>query len=368
MTEPNTAPPKSPPNEPPPGNLSPADAEARIEAMLGGGPAKPRARPQTAAQAGEAPEEPEEEQAAGDAPEASGEISDGDTPAAIEEPAEGDEDAGEDVGVDEDVSDDAAVEGDEAQFITVKLDGQDVNVPVKEAADGYLRGRDYTTKTMALAEERRAFEEQANAVLQEREVYSTLLNQMQQSLEQMQPQEPNWQELLRTDVAAYWQTRAVWEEQQREIGTRLQAVQAEQERLAGLQQQDQITRLQSHLDRSRQFLATAIPGWRDEKRAKADKAAIRAYALKSGFSENEINQAYDPRLIVWGHKARLYDELMANQPKPRREGNGPAALRPGTAQALNSRQARVSKAKRRVAQTKSVDDGIAAIEAILGSH
>lgn len=55
-------------------------------------------------------------------------------------------------------------------------------------------------------------------------------------------------------------------------------------------------------------LLTKIPEWSNEDTAKAEKANVSRYLSDMGFSENEIANAYDHRMIVMARKAMLFDE------------------------------------------------------------
>lgn len=338
---PEAAPAAAPATDAPSPSLTPDQAAAKLEKMLGkGAPVEAAAKP----------DDEEKDQPGPDAvPDAP------DAPDAAEQPAP------EEEPVDEADEDNAEVEGEEVLF-TVKIDGQDVPVPVSEARDGYLRRSDYSKKTAELSQQRQAFAETAQAVMQERQVYGVLIGALEEQLKSSMPQEPNWQELnAHPDKSFYWAARANWDETQR----RLQAIADEKDRLGQLQQMDTTQQLTEHLDRSRAWLVEQLPAWRDESRAKADKAKIREYGLKAGFTEYDVDHAYDPRLVILAHKARLYDELVANRPKPS-QGEAPSPLKPGIAtHQPATTAAKLTKAKRRLAQTGRPDDAVAAIELIL---
>jgi hypothetical protein len=334
----------APAQDAPSPSLTPDQATSKLESLLEGQgrPGKPDDEEPGTGQPGdqEPPVEPSEGQ---------------EEPSETEEPeeeGEGDEP-------------DQAVEGEEAAgkepMVELDLDGQSVQMPLSEVTKGYMRQRDYTRKMQHIAEGRAHLEAELEAVTGERQRYAVLIPAMEQGLRQLMPQEPNWQHLMATDVGQYWVERARWEEHMRHQN----ALTAEQRNVQELQQLDLVQKLQGHLDRSRSWLVEQLPAWRDEKRAKSDKDALRVYAKKTGFSDTEIDQAYDPRLVMWGIKAMKYDNLIANKPKPREEA-GPDVLRPGAPVTHStSREAKVNKAKRRLAQTGRPDDAVAAIEAIL---
>jgi hypothetical protein len=322
-----------------PPSLTPAEATDKIEALITPKPAKAK------------PDDEEKDKTEAESPDAAP-----DAPAPDAAPDEPDE-----PGPDEADEDNAQAEGEEVLF-TVKIDGQEVPVPVSEARDGYLRRTDYSKKTAELAQQREAFGQTIQQVQQERQVYGVLIGALEEQLKSSMPQEPNWQELLSIpDKSYYWSARANWDETQR----RLAAIADEKDRLGQLQQMDTVQQLTEHLTHARSYLVEQLPEWRDEKRAKTDKAKLREYALKQGFTEADVDHAYDPRLVILAHKARLYDELRQNRPRPSM-GNGPEPLKPGIAtHEPATAQAKITKAKRRLAQTGRPEDATAAIELLL---
>jgi hypothetical protein len=325
-----------------PPSLTPAEATDKIEALISPKPAKTK------------PDDEEKDKPEAENPDAPAAGQPEEPPAEEPAPDEPDE-------ADETDEDNARPEGEEILF-SVKIDGKDVPVPVSEARDGYLRRTDYTQKTQELAQQREAFAETMQTVQQERQVYGVLLGALQEQIQASMPVEPNWQALeALPDKSYYWSARARWDETQR----RLEAIADEKDRLSQLQQMDTVQKLQEHLNVSRTYLVEQLPEWRDEKRAKTDKAKLREYALQQGFSEFDVDHAYDPRLVLLAHKARLYDELKQNRPRPS-QGNGPEPLKPGIAtHEPATAQAKITKAKRRLAQTGRPEDATAAIELLL---
>lgn len=264
--------------------------------------------------------------------------------------------------------DDAAVEGEEAQasddnsVIVETDDGQAWALP-KELEPHVMMRKDYTQKTQELAAQRKELMGAAAALVEERQRYSQLLPQLEQLIQTSMGQEPDWTALAQhPDPAEYWRMKARWDEHQRQLSI----VEQQKQNVQQLQQLDMMQKLQAHLVDAGRIMLEAIPSWKNEKQAAADKDALKAYALKSGFSEWEVNHAYDHRVLLWGHKARLYDQLMAQKPRPQQPRNGLRTLTPGAAinQGL-SKVTKVTRAKQRVAKTRSVRDGEAAIEAII---
>ena len=69
------------------------------------------------------------------------------------------------------------------ESVKVKVNGEEVEVTLDELARGYSRQSDYSRKTQQLAEERKAFQAEAEAIRQERAQYATLLGALQKQLE-----------------------------------------------------------------------------------------------------------------------------------------------------------------------------------------
>jgi hypothetical protein len=283
---------------------------------------------------------------------------------AFEGQIEGDETADVSEEMDAAPEDEAAAdEGDaesaqpEVQLVTVKINGKTEQIPLEEAVKGYQRQADYSQKTAALSEEKRSFESERQAVVQERQQYAQLLNALQQ---QLQTPEPDWQRLLDADPIAYMREKELWTDRQ----NKLAAAQFETQRLQQVQQYENQQRLQSVVQENRQKMIEAIPQWKDQKRWEADRAKLLDYGRNIGFSDEELAQAYDFRAVVLMDKARRYDELMANRPKPN-QPKGPKVLGAGAASNAPNRESDVNRVKQRLAKTGKVADAAKLFEGLL---
>ena len=178
----------------------------------------------------------------------------------FEEELSGEEDDAEDeVGTDEEPAE---------QLIQLDLDGQQVEVTLDELQKSYLRQSDYTKKTQALAEQRKASETELEALRQERMQYAELLPQLAQQLETAtSPEElQRLNELRESDPLQYMLEKDALDQRQ----AQLNAVKQEQERLAQASQAEQQQLLADHLQKETAALMDALPAWKDE-------AVIRDY-------------------------------------------------------------------------------------------
>ena len=237
---------------------------------------------------------------------------------------------------------------DKDRTVTVTIDGKTETIPLKEALQGYQRYSDYTRKTQELATERQTIATQKTAIQEERQTYAVMLKALHDQLQSAQPEEPDWDEVYRSDPVGYARRRDEWRDKQDKIA----AANFELSRIQTLQQQQQAEQLAQVVKQGREKMVELNPAWKDQTVWENDRQALVKYAReKAGYSNEEISQAYDPRAIVMMDKARRYDELMANKPKavvakgPKVAAAGPAPQAGVTAK-LNSAQQRLAKSGR----------------------
>ena len=232
-----------------------------------------------------------------------------------EQPDEALEAVEEDVSeeLEEEISEDEVEEYEEQEYFTVKINGEDKDVTLDELAAGYSRQSDYTKKTTDLAGQRKQFEQQKEAVLQERNALQQGLQQLNQQLSsetQNQPNKEYWDNLYDSDPLEYVRQKDQFRDKQEEL-TKVQAAQNE---LAQRQAYDQQEAMKKHIAEEQVKLTKAIPEWKDDKIAETDKRNIVTFAKRYGFNEQELNNATDHRAILMLRKAMLYDELDAKKP------------------------------------------------------
>jgi hypothetical protein len=236
-------------------------------------------------------------------------------------------------------------------LVTVKIDGKTVEVPLKEALEGYQRQSDYSRKMQRLKEEATAFEADRQQVEVERAQYGQLLTALEAQLTQLMPQEPNWEQLHREDPLNF----PIVEKQWRDYKERLAATRAERERLAAMQAQQEQAMLRQQVEQGRQFLLEKMPEWKDQAKWEAARNQLRDYGQTVGYSPEELAQAYDPRAILVLEKARRYDALMANRPKPQ-QATGPKPMKAGSTASTPKQATEVQRMRQRLKGTGSVDD------------
>ena len=248
----------------------------------------------------------------------------------------------------------------------VEVNGEEKTV--EELKSGYLRQQDYTRKTQALSEEKKAFSEVEAAVLQERAQYAEALPMLAQQIQQSVEQEPDWDTLYDTDPALAAKAERQWRKQLEQKQQQLQAVHAEQQRMQQLEQQ-RVAQMQSRfVEEQRQILPDVIPEWRDAKVAAQEAGEIRDFLLQSGFQEADIDGMNSAVVVKMARLAMLQarganraDKAKA-KPKP---AKGSKTMRAGSRGTQPRPKNAVREAQQRLKQTGRVNDAAAAIKALL---
>jgi multidrug efflux pump subunit AcrA (membrane-fusion protein) len=197
----------------------------------------------------------------------------------------------------------------EAKTYKVKVDGQEIEVPEAELLKGYSRQQDYTRKTMELAAERQQIQAQAQQVQAERQQYMEQLGRMQQALgQQLQQQNQiDWNELIEKDPVEYLKQQHLFQQRQAayQEAERVRAQQAQ------IQQQQLIQQRQQVLATEAELLMSHLPEWKDEAKAKAEKAALAKHLIERGYSEADVAQLADHKAVLLARDAMLYRQMVA---------------------------------------------------------
>jgi hypothetical protein len=286
----------------------------------------------------------------------------GDAETGAEEQGEGSEDVEASSESDEDAQE--PEQSSEPPKFTVKIDGKEQEVELNELINGYQRTADYTRKTQALAEQRKAAEAELNAVREERQTYAQLLTALQSQLQQQQENPIDMESLYRDDPIE-WVRQT---ELQRQRNEKLAASQAELQRLNQLQQAESQRAMKARLEQEAQLLVEAIPEWKNADTAKAEKAALIEFGLKEGFQEDDLKGVADHRVVKLLRKAMLYDKIAAKQatikPKPPVVQQA-KTITPGNPKAAKVSTSELVRAKQRLAKTGNVRDAAKLFEHLI---
>jgi hypothetical protein len=278
------------------------------------------------------------------------EAADSESAAESEEQTEGDEDADE--------------APQQSQTFRVKVDGEEVEVPLDELLKGYSRTADYTRKTQAIAEARKQAEAEAAAAREERQRYAQTLAALEKTLKTLQPPDIDWDRLYQENPVEWVRQRELARSRQEQAAW----VQAQKQALVQKQQTEEKIEAEKTLEAERSKLLEALPEWRDADKARTEKAKIVSYATeKLGFSVEEISDIYDARAVLALRKAMMFDELMSKRDQMRpRIIQKTKPMKAGSASTPQSSKVIASKtALSRLANSGSTRDAAAVFEQFL---
>lgn len=247
--------------------------------------------------------------------EAEADITEEDTQLDAESYEDDEDDAYDAEGSDEDDDYEDGEEEPQEQLYTVKVDGEEIEVSLDEALQGYQRQQAFTKRSMEIAEQRKAAEQEAAQARQARDYYAQQLEVLAQQIQQTIPQEPDWVSLAREVTAEeYNAIRAEYDNRKANLSK------VEQERQAVAQQQaaEREQMLHEHLRAQRSEMLNRIPQWKDDDVRNKERLEVVEYARNIGFSEEEVAQATDARAVELLYKAMQWDNLQRKKPNAKK--------------------------------------------------
>ncbi len=253
-----------------------------------------------------------------------------------------------------------------AETFSVKVDGEEVEVDLQELKSGYSRTADYTKKSQALAEERKLFMQERDAVSLERQQYAQLLGALQAQIGAIEEPAPDFDQLYETDPIEATRQERQWTKRQQERQQKLVAIQAEQKRVMDAQAKEQQEQMQTLLNNEVSKLPELIPSWKDEKVAKKESEELKAYLADQGISEEEMGALVRANHINVLRKAMLFDKG-ARRVKKATKARRKNAVSPGARSAqVKPGSKRVKAQRQRLAKDGRIDDAANLVESLLG--
>ena len=242
----------------------------------------------------------------------------------------------------------------------VKAAGEEREVTLDELIKSYQLGTDYTKKSQAVAEERKAVEAERQAVQEAKQMRDTYAQRLEMIEQMLQPQqEENLDYLKETDPIGY--SVKVAEMVQRD--KQLSAVQAERSRINQQQEYDRQAQMQHVVAEEMQKLSAYIPEFTDPAKGETIRNDIRAFAKQVGFSDNELAAVYDSRAVLTLYKAMQYDKLVASKPAITKKVNeAPKAIKSGVSKPRDSNAEETRKLKARARASGSIRDAASVFE------
>jgi hypothetical protein len=236
------------------------------------------------------------------------------TPEGDEDQGNEDDDEADDQDDDQDDADEDDDDAPEEKILQAKIkiqvNGEESEVTVQEARDGYMRQADYSQGTERNAREYEEVVAYAEETVTARHRAETTLQTAEALILALQPSAEDWAALKAGDPAKYIAAQEHWNGLQAKAQEILQQRQA----LAQDGQKDTQTRTAKYFQEQERKLLGALPALKNPKMAERFRADVMAYGLKAGYSEEELRTgAVDHRDLVTLYKAAQYDRIRAGK-------------------------------------------------------
>ena len=217
----------------------------------------------------------------------------------------------------------------------VEIEGKSYRVP-KELKDMVLMHKDYTQKTQAVADQRRAVEEQAQALETRQRLMSQTFDKavefkaVKDKLSQYE--QIDWQSLTDQDPVQAQKLFFTYQQLQRDAQAKYndyQKAHTDSEQLTQQQRQQQLAKAE-------QDLKVRLPDFGPQLAEKIVKNAKDSY----GFTAQELEGLTDARHVEVLHDAMKWRALQAEKPKAMKAvADAPKAIKPQATQPKRSNQA-----------------------------
>jgi hypothetical protein len=257
-------------------------------------------------------------------------------------------------------------EPEQADTFTVKINGENVEVSLDELQNGYSRQADYTKKSQTLAEERKAFQQDRDAVLLERTQYSQLLGALQQQLTAFDEPAPDFDRLYDEDPIEASRLERQYRQRTEQRAQKMQAIAIEQQRVNDANAQEQEQQMRGLITHEAARLPDVIPEWKDDKVAARERQELKSYLLDSGVAEEELGALVRASHIAVLRKAMLFDKGQSRVRKARKAGQSGKTVRSGSRQQQVKPSARKTKAAyQRLKERGTAENAASLIESLL---
>ena len=251
----------------------------------------------------------------------------------------------------DDSTDEAEEQEQEEQKYLIKVGDEEVEVTLEELQNGYSRQADYTRKTQEVAQQRKQVQELEQQYTQSLNHIQRLAQELQQVPDIPEP-DIDWEQLSAEDPIEFLKQKEFARERQAMREQRAQQFNEIQQEQARMQQYHAA----QHLEGERQLLMEAIPAWKDSATAKAEKQAIRNFAVQHyGLDDQQLRTTSDHRVVKVLYDAYQFHQAnkKANQAiNEKTEEPRPVLKRQGRSYKPTGK--RVSDAQKRLSKERSM--------------
>lgn len=249
----------------------------------------------------------------------------------------------------EETADEGDTESTESRY-KVKVNGEELEVTLDELQKGYMMGKDYTQKTMNLAEQRKQVEAKVADI-------DASLNDAREiidlELEWFESEEAK--ELRDYDPDQYLKRFE-----------RIKTKAEKFEKLKAKRESEKTAIQQEQIKKEQELLRQKIPDWLDDNTVQKEYPRLVESMKQIGFSDAEMQSISDHRMMVLARKAMMYDQIMSQDITGKKVKAAPKSATPGTPKSpTEASDRKIKELREKVKQTGNMNSAAAAIKAML---
>ncbi len=249
--------------------------------------------------------------------------------------------------------------------IRIKVDGVMTTVSGKEAREGIIRVKTLSQRLEKVNEGRQLIVQEAQKLTEDRTNALALIDQLGDSIKALIPTEPDWDKLYADNPQRARQMQKDFEG----LKSTLNNLAVQRQKVIADAQADHERRTIQYALSEREKFEASNPVWAtDTKRKEKDLKAMVRTGLSAGFTPEELDTAYDSRVLSILLKASKYDRMVASRPKPVRNGKNPVNPGGGTRRSGGTSPRGVSRAARQLERTGSVESAAGVFHSIINQR
>jgi len=235
------------------------------------------------------------------------------------------------------------------KMVKITIDGKEKVVPLTEATQGYIRVQTFHQRMNEVEEARGVLREEATNLLEDKRRVVAQLDELIQQSEALLPKEPDWDDLFAKDPAKARNLQKQYQDFTGKIGEFKQARARAQNEMRAQVESDTV----KFAAEERRKFEDANPHWKsDPEKKKKDISSMVRTARTHKFTDAEIAQVLDSRMLGILLKASKYDRMMAARPRSIPRGKPP--VKPGTGRTRTVPKG-VDRSQQMLARTGSVE-------------
>lgn len=238
----------------------------------------------------------------------------------------------------------------------VMVDGDEEEVTGKEALEGYIRTKTFHKRMNQIDRVRQELVVHSDKIIADRKQYDEMLAEAEELIGGILPKEPEWDKLFAEDPKAARELQKQYDSYRGKISEIKERRAKSAKDLSEKQQKEAIEYAKTEYPKFAQAAR-----WKTKEDQQKDLTSMRRTALAVGFSEDEVAQVLDSRMLTILLKASKFDRMMAARPKAVKDGKTP--IKPGAGKQTARRG--VNGDRQRLARTGSVEDAAQVMKAFI---